>query len=180
MKHSYRYQYEDIELRPIEERDIETLRVWRNDSSNSKYIRKIPEITPSQQQAWFESYLQNESEFGFSIVDGNDELLGSVFLYGIEGTQAEFGRLIVGAAKGKGIGGKTTNAILHLAFEELGLTKVVATVSVDNIAALIIYTKVGFRVTGRQFNEAACMDEFSIEIDATRFSRLHPGDGIKE
>lgn len=171
MDHSYSVSVGDVQLRPLAHRDIESLRLWRNDAENSRYIRKIASISPEAQEAWFASYLEDADTLTFAI-DASGELAGSVALYDIAGTQAEFGRLMVGKRKGSGIGGKATYGILKIAFEELGLIEVLAEVSVDNTPAIIIYTKLGFRVTGRTFNKLAGMDEFSLIIDRARFEAL--------
>jgi len=172
MKHNYHVQCENVELRPLQRDDIEALRIWRNDASNSRYIRKLPEITPEAQASWFEAECEDNSSLTFAIcVD--DELVGSVSLYDLTDSSAEFGRLMVGKSKGKGIGRKATLATLDVAFNMLHLDNVKAEVSVDNMPALVIYVRVGFCITGKSFNEAAQMDEYKIEIDATRYHRLN-------
>ena len=59
---------------------------------------------------------------------------------------------------------------MRIAFEKLGVEKVRAEVSFGNQAALTIYTKVGFRITGERFNEEAQLDEYTIELDIRDFS----------
>ncbi|MDO4851329.1 MAG: GNAT family N-acetyltransferase [Actinomycetota bacterium] len=172
MKHNYHVQCENVELRPLRFEDIEALRIWRNDAANSRYIRKLPEITPEAQIAWFEAECEDDTSLTFAIcVD--DELVGSVSLYDITDSSAEFGRLMVGESKGKGIGRKATLATLDIAFNTLHLEIVRAEVSVDNMPALVIYVRVGFCITGKSFNEAAQMDEYKIELDAPRHHRLN-------
>lgn len=179
MDHDYSIEYEDVFLRPLRRTDIEQLRIWRNDAANSRYIRKIPEITPEAQQKWFEDYLLDETTYTFAI-ECAGELVGSVALYDIDGGTAEFGRLMVGGSKGRGIGGKATDAALRVAFDVLGCSEVRAEVSVDNTAAIVIYSRVGFCITGRTFNEAAQMDEFLLRIDAPRFDALENVDLSRE
>lgn len=171
MDHSYSVSIGDVQLRPLAHGDIESLRLWRNDVKNSRYIRKIDSISPEAQEAWFASYLEDPDTLTFAI-EASGELAGSVALYEINDIQAEFGRLMVGERKGSGIGGKATYGILKIAFEDLGLSEVLAEVSVDNTPAIVIYTKLGFRVTGRSYNELAQMDEFSLVIDRDRFESL--------
>lgn len=174
MDHSNSIIVDDVILRPLARQDIEALRIWRNDSLNSKYIRKIPYITPEQQQRWFESYLADESIMAFSILEKDGVLRGSVSLYDFDGRDAvEFGKLMVGEGKGRKIGSKATIGALRIAFENVGVDKVVAEVSVENTAALIIYIRIGFVITGRRYNAEAEMDEYSIEITRDRFYRLN-------
>lgn len=170
MDHSYYIEFDGVELRPLAHADIEALRVWRNDEANSRYIRKIPYVSPEAQEKWFEGYLSDEAVYSFAIcVDGR--LVGSVSLYDPEGSSIEFGKLMVGAGKGRGVGKKATKAALALAFDVLGFDEVKAEVSVDNTTALVIYTKAGFSITGRRYNELAEMDEFTILLEKANFRR---------
>ena len=154
MDHDYSIEYEDVFLRPLRRTDIEQLR-----------------ITPEAQQKWFEDYLLDETTYTFAI-EYAGELVGSVALYDIDGGTAEFGRLMVGGSKGRGIGGKATDAVLRVAFDVLGCSEVRAEVSVDNTAALIIYVRLGFCIVGREFNSEANMDEFQLRLVADRFTCL--------
>lgn len=169
MDHCLEMQHKGIVLRPLKRCDIESLRIWRNNPDNSRYIRKMPFISEEDQKAWFDRYLQDEDSYCFAICDG-ETLVGSVSLYDISESSAEFGRLMIGEKKGCGYGSRATEAALRIAFEKLGVEKVRAEVSFGNQAALTIYTKVGFRITGERFNEEAQLDEYTIELDIRDFS----------
>lgn len=148
MIHNYTSKFKNVVLRPLSENDIEYLRVWRNDSNNSKYLRQIPYITPEMQKSWFNNYLNNNDEMCFSIYE-NEELnriVGSLSLYEFIGRQAEFGKILIGdpEAHGKSIGCNSILAVLKIAFETLNLKKVVLHVYEENIVAKHIYEKVGF------------------------------------
>lgn len=164
MQHDLTIQHGEITLRPLRHHDIEQLRIWRNDQENSRYIRKLPYITKEDQEIWFSRYLEEEGSYCFAIVD-DEELVGSVALYDVSGDSAEFGRLMIGARKGRGYGTKATEAALRIAFEQIGVSKIHAEVSFGNDAALAIYTKVGFRITGERHNDEAKLDEYVIELD---------------
>lgn len=168
MKHNYSIEYEGVTLRPLEHKDIEQLRIWRNDAENSRYIRKIPQISPCDQENWYEDDLRDSSTLTFAICIGS-ELVGSVALYDLKDEDASFGRLMIGGAKGRGAGSRATIATLKIAFEELNLEEIDAEVSVDNTPAIVIYTRVGFCVVGRNYNTAAKMDEFKLRLTRGRF-----------
>ena len=168
MNHQYRIQDKNVALRPLLETDIESLRVWRNDSKNSEYIKKIPHITKEGQLAWFKRELEDNSSITFAI-DYNGEMVGSVSLYNIKGKTCEFGRLMIGAHKGEGIGGAATKLACGFAFEKLSSDKIFAEVSVDNTGALKIYVRCGFEIVSRRFNPSAGMDEFEILLTRERF-----------
>ena len=171
MNHQYRIQDKNVALRPLLEKDIESLRVWRNDSKNSKYIKKIPHINKEGQLAWFRRELEDGTSITFAI-DYNGEMVGSVSLYDIKDKTCKFGRLMIGAHKGKGIGGVATKLACEFAFNHLSCDKVFAEVSVDNTSALKIYVRCGFEVASRRFNPSAEMDEFEILLTRERFGAL--------
>ena len=52
MKHNYSLAYRRVFLRPLEEKDIEELRVLRN--KNQQYFNNTAQITPEQQKMSFE------------------------------------------------------------------------------------------------------------------------------
>ena len=45
MEHTYVEVYEDVIIKPLEEKNIESLRIWRNTKANTKYLNKLPFIT---------------------------------------------------------------------------------------------------------------------------------------
>jgi len=174
MKHSFCAVRGDFSIRPLAYNDIEQLRVWRNDSSNSKYLRKIPYIDAAAQNAWFESYLANDSEVCFAA-DYQGSLVGSASLYHIKRDQAEFGRIMIGSSefKGKGLGFRLSELTVGVGFDQMGFERIEASVAIDNIAALFIYVRLGFCISGRVFNEESGHDEFELIIEPKRFFSLN-------
>lgn len=115
MNHQYHASYENIMLRPLERKDIENLRVWRNDATQTRFLRKIDHITPEMQEKWYESYLKDNDTIAFAIEETEHlhRMVGSLSLYDFREEQAEIGRLQVGdmEARGHGIGGKSLSLI---------------------------------------------------------------------
>ena len=167
MKHNLKASYLNVCLRPLDKNDIENLRVWRNDKDATKYLRQIPYITPEMQAKWYENYLTQNDQITFAIDETNtlNKMVGSVSLYDITDTQAEFGRIQIGEkeAHGKGIGKLATIIILYIGFCKLNLTKIIATVNKQNAPACKIYFNVGFKIVGEHSTPNG--DEYDIEID---------------
>lgn len=69
MKHGYCSESDAILIRPLEKRDLEYLRSWRNDEKLSNYLQNIPYITEEAQIKWFEKYLEDKNTLFFTIVD---------------------------------------------------------------------------------------------------------------
>lgn len=153
MVHSFGASYKNVRLRPLEHRDIEYLRKWRNDAERNEYLRKIPHITPEMQEKWFEGYLENKDIVTFAIDETNEmnQIIGSVSLYNFRGDIAECGQYMVGAnprVRGKGLGRMGMILCLHVGFTQLNLRAIDASVHEDNIAALTSDTKAGFCIVG--------------------------------
>ena len=159
MNHQYHAENDNVRLRPLDENDIESLRIWRNDSSNSRFLSDIGTISSEQQKRWFESYLGNKDEIIFAVdmhlTTGNDreyELVGSLSFYNFQDDIAEFGKFLIGDknAHGKHIGYNALMLALKTGFDELELHTICLHVYSENIAAMICYKHAGFRIVKSQ------------------------------
>ena len=158
MKHDICKTYKNIKLRAIETKDLENLRVWRNDGTTTlKYLSKIDYITPEAQLGWYNRDLENQNSYTFAIEETEElkRLIGSTALYNFNNDTAEFGRILIGddAARGRGWGVLATSVCLHIGFSVFDLTGIVAYVHEDNLAAWKAYEKCGFEVTGKRDDE---------------------------
>lgn len=178
MKHQYIIVNENLRLRPLEEKDIEKLRIWRNDKNNSRYLTPIEEITRRKQQAWFQRYLKNENEMIFAIdeTDRLKMLTGSLAIYNFVNDQVEIGKFIIGEnqAHGKGIGEKAFSMAVDFAFRILNKKKVICSVHQDNRKAYHIYSKIGFEKKGSHLFAGGGLED-ELEISRKRFYNVNPG-----
>ncbi len=151
MVHNYNMKCENVLLRPLSENDIEKLRNWRNNSNNSKYLNKIPHITPDLQKKWYEKYLNNEDEICFAIIENQNlkRMVGSLSLYGFENDECLFGKILIGdqEAHGQKVGLNATKAAVAVAFDQLNMKVVNLYVYEDNLGALKVYKKAGFYIS---------------------------------
>lgn len=166
MKHNYYANYKNVRLRPLAWDDIEQLRIWRNDSSKTQYLRKLKMITPEMQAKWYENYLDNQDEVIFAIVETEElnRIVGSVALYNFNGSEAEVGKIQIGdeEAHGKGFGKVSLVMAMLIGFRKLGLSKIVGAVHRDNIAAHKNDMQIGFQIVG---NHPASMGGIEDEIE---------------
>lgn len=174
MKHNYNYTFKNVSIRPLSECDIEFLREWRNDETNTKYLRKLPYITSEMQQSWFEKYLSDNDEICFAIEEIKElnRIVGSLSLYNFKEKQAEFGKILIGChqAHGKNIGVNSIIALLHVAFNDLNLDKVVLHVYADNKGAVHVYEKVGF--SRIDIHKTDNLDEYLMEISKEKYINI--------
>ena len=176
MKHNYSAQYENVLLRPLEEGDIENLRMWRNNAHQTRFLRQIGHITPEMQKQWYEKYLTNEKELTFAIVETRDlnRMIGSVALYDLNGNTAEVGKIQIGdpEAGGRGIGRISLVLAMWIGFKKLGLEKIIGVVHQENISAHKNDMRVGFKIVGTR---PALIGGFEdeLEIDEVRLSEVN-------
>ena len=69
MKHHYSAVYGEVTIRPLERKDIENLRIWRNDASQTRFLRNIGHITRENGmkdicRIQIPSYLQSKKQKG--------------------------------------------------------------------------------------------------------------------
>ena len=139
-------------IRPVEERDIESLRTWKNENRSAFFHKQT--ITPEQQAAWFAAFAARDGEqvfvleqahgpiacvgfrsSGDGVVDLFNLILGEVGLRG-RGLMSAFYRCLEGQLVGRGV-------------ERIEL-KVLS----DNTSAISFYRRNGFKVAEE---EAECL-----------------------
>lgn len=179
MKHSYSVQCGKLLLRPLCEEDIEFLRKWRNDASQTRFLRPIGYITPEMQKQWFENYLANDDEVVFAIVETQrlNRIVGSIALYDFSEDSAEIGKIQIGdpEAHGRGFGSLSIAMALQVAFMKLGRKRITASVNRNNIPSYRSFQKVGFTVVGNHPSVVGGTEDI-LEIDSCNFinSQLLP------
>ena len=167
MKHFHTIRYENIKLRPLEQNDIESLRIWRNAPENTKYLSKIPFITKEMQEEWFRKYLNSDNEICLAIDEEKDlhRFVGNLSLHDFEEDSYFLGHVLIGDKKahGKEIVVNASIAATKIAFEQLDMNIVKLYVFPENIAAYKVYKKAGFQVVDIHKN-AAGREEYTMTL----------------
>lgn len=65
----------NLTLRILESRDIETLRIWRNDPEISQFFADAAPISEPEQKIWFERVSTNPCAY-YMIVEKDDKFIG--------------------------------------------------------------------------------------------------------
>ena len=157
MKHNYALSYKRVLLRPLEEKDIEELRVLRN--KNQQYFNSTAEITPEQQKAWFKRYLEKDDDcmFAVELVSKPGVFIGAVAFYDInwEAGTAEGGRTVIDKERApeKGIGVELSATCLQIAYGQMGLKETYCYVHKDNERAIKMNQHTGYQIVGERGNE---------------------------
>lgn len=165
------FKYEEIirgkglVLRPIERKDIETIRLWRNIESTKKTFIDTRLISREMQVRWYENYQGNVADRMF-MIELEQRAVGIIALYHIDEVtkQAEMGRLLIGdlSARGKSVGIKATKLLCEYGFNKLGLEKIKLEVFEDNFPALSVYEKIGFKKVSESMLEDRKMLEMAL------------------
>lgn len=152
MKHAYQFEFGNIILKPLMEKNIEELRLLRN--REKQYFVSQYEITREGQQQWYENYLDKNDDIMFAIVKKNasDLFIGAIALYNIDWGRktAECGRTVLdkGLAPEKGVGQEATKAVCLFGFEVLKIKKIIAEVLKSNERIIKVDKRAGFYIVG--------------------------------
>ena len=156
------FAYKDVGFRPIEESDLEKIRILRNDPSTWEMLGGIDHVTPDQQLSWYRG-LQGAKDRAYytafiNTVDPYDGLwsVEGDFLGVIRQTEIDLqnrscliGLDIDPKMRGKGWGTKLYAALLKWLFEYRGFHRVVLLVLDTNEVGKKLYFSAGFKLEGK-------------------------------
>lgn len=136
---------ERINLRPIEEKDMELLRSWRNAYANN--FGDAGFITKQQQKMFYDKYQESHTDRMFVIELKDSTPIGTIALYNINTTDrtAEVGRVIViDEQRGHGYAEEAVKMLCKLA-DDMRLYKLRVWAYLDNLDAIAVYSRAGFK-----------------------------------
>lgn len=177
MKHSYSASYQYARIRQIEEKDLESLRIWRNNKALSRYLRKTGEITPEMQRKWYQDYLTDDNIISFAIEETETlkRIVGSVAIYDFNGVESNCGKTMIGdpEARGKNLGLRGETLALHVGFQKRGIQYYITEVHQENAISQVMTARLGFLKVGyRPAVEGGMEDQFHMTKE--RFYQVHP------
>lgn len=146
MKKDSRFSSERLVYRGIVASDAELIVSWRSDPENYRYFLSAKPISLDDQLAWFKRYLKDDTRYDFMIFDELGTPIGTCGLSHIGGGSCEISYMIGDkAARGCGYAREAVRRLVDLAFSELGLGSVTATVLPENEASVAVVKGSGFR-----------------------------------
>jgi diamine N-acetyltransferase len=134
-----------VHLRPISEAELEQTRAWANDPELRRLILRVGEVTPEDQRRWFERLQADDGRMVFAVFEAGRHV-GNTGFYHLDRLhgRAEFW-ILLGEGRGRGLGSTVLRLMLAHGFGALGLNKIFLHVGEDNLPALRLYEKFGFR-----------------------------------
>lgn len=138
----------DVSLKPYTENHIEKTVYWLNQSHLQKTFCMRDDITVQSHRAWL---VQNKEVLKWAIYDKED-YVGNLFCFLNKKHHSGYFQIYLGeiAKQGKQIGRKAMTLFLNHAFVDLKLNRVWMHCFQDNIRALNLYKKLGFRFEGTE------------------------------
>lgn len=143
-------------LRLLCSEDLPMTLAWRNREDIRVQFIHSDIITWEQHLAWWEEYQAKDNDFVF-IIEETQRLhrpVGQVSLYNIdlEKSEAEYGRMMIGdnKARGMGLARRATELLISWAFTSVGLKRIYLEVFRNNTVAANLYRHCGFVPCGKR------------------------------
>jgi RimJ/RimL family protein N-acetyltransferase len=178
-----------VKLRELERTDLPALNSWRNDAEVVEHLgANFLYIAPEIDARWYDGYVAaRDRTVRLAILDPDlDRMVGCVYLTDINriNRSAEFSILIGDKAYwSKGFGTAATKAMLAHAFDDLNLHRIYLSVLAENLRAIRLYEKVGFRVEGRQrdavFKKGRYWDVMQMAVLKAEYREIESGAGAE-
>ncbi|MFB3814147.1 MAG: GNAT family N-acetyltransferase [Terriglobales bacterium] len=175
---------EDVILRPLEPKDVESLYSFRNDWEVIQHLAGFSAGYSRQAMAdWVQRHSNRHDEVLWAIeATDTNTCIGHVGLYQIDHRvgKAEFA-IVLGDRNrwGKGLGRKISEAVVDWGFKQLNLHKVTLAVLTNNERAIHIYETLGFRREGvlrdEQFRDGRYLDLMLMSVLRQEWCARHAG-----
>jgi RimJ/RimL family protein N-acetyltransferase len=164
---------ERLLLRPLTAPDVNALVAYRSIPEVCRYVPFDPmdaiAVSARIEGMWSLQALEQEGDalvLGAERAD-NGELIGDVMLRWVsaEHSSGEVGYVLNPAHGGRGYAAEAAHAVLHLAFDDLGLHRVIARVDARNIASARLAARLGMRQEAHLVENEWFKGEWTDEID---------------
>ncbi len=121
-------------------------KVWKNTLGINKYL-KFKKITYQDELQWFKKTKKDKGRKNLSILADGKKLIGYIYFTNIKKSYAQF-HIVIGNKNfwNKGLGYRATILSLNFARYNYDLKNIYLFVKKNNIPALKIYKKIGFRL----------------------------------
>jgi RimJ/RimL family protein N-acetyltransferase len=140
-------------LRPLTEADVDDLVEYRSIPEVCRYVPFEPQnaedMIARMNGAWRQQTLDQEGDsitLGAELLDSG-KLIGDVMVHWLSSEHGcgEIGYVFSPAYSGRGYAAEAAHAGLHLAFDDLGLHRVIARIDARNSASARLATRLGMR-----------------------------------
>jgi len=174
----YPLRTQRLSLRPLSERDVDSLVAYRSLPEVCRYVPFEPmdeaAVRERLHRSWGLRALKAEGDVLFLGVEltASGQLVGDVMLRwsSVEHRGGEIGYVFHPAYSGRGYATEAAHRLLHLAFDELGLHRVIARLDAENHSSARVAARLGMRQEDRG-RDGSCGPP-PAQIPASAFSAL--------
>jgi RimJ/RimL family protein N-acetyltransferase len=142
MRHSFVAEGFGVRLRPVQLEDAEFI-VWLRHLERVQGKLGDSASDVESQKAWLRTYFEREGDYYFLVETLSGIPLGTHGVYGVHGTSAEAGRLIIRTEAPAAV--PTSFVTFDLAFDKMGFTEMRGTSIASNVKVHSYVEKFGFR-----------------------------------
>jgi len=136
-----------VTLRPAEPDDCRRVWLWRNDVETRRASFDSSPILFETHERWFLDGLRSRSMRIYIVVAGDRP--SGVARLDLTGREASVSIHLAPGCRGRGVGPAALRALAALAFGELGLDRLLASVKLDNHPSRSAFEKAGFTSSRR-------------------------------
>jgi RimJ/RimL family protein N-acetyltransferase len=166
-------------LRPLSAADVEALLAYRSLPEVCRYVPFGPmghaDVMARLSGQWSCHALAQEGDalvLGAELA-GTGQLIGDVMLRWVSAEHrcGEIGYVFSPAFAGRGFAGEAAHALLHLAFDELGLHRIFARIDARNTASARLAARLGMRQEAHLVENEWFKGEWTDELDFALLGR---------
>lgn len=142
-------------IRKINKEDLMTRVEWMNNPRIYQSMHFNLPITIEDTLKWYRKNFSDNSRVDVAFADSHENLVAMGGLTHIDWTvkKAELYIFINPEIHGKGFGTYSTALLCNYGFSELGLNKIYLYTNEDNLAARVVYERIGFQLEGHLRHE---------------------------
>jgi RimJ/RimL family protein N-acetyltransferase len=190
LRPSYPVRSARLLLRPLSVADIDALVSYRSLEEVCRYLPFEPmdvEVVKDRlARGWSTRAISKEGDaltLGVELADSG-ELIGDVMLCFKQAAHSggEIGWVLHPAYSGHGYATEAADALLHLAFDQLGLHRVVARIIAPNAASVRVAERLGMRreahLLSNEWFKGAWIDEVDYALLADEWTARHGGGPV--
>lgn len=145
MDKNYSFKSERLVFRGITRDDADVIVAWRSNPANYKNFLNAKPITKEDHLKWFEGYLANPARFDFLILESDGKPIGTCALSDITEDSCEISYMIGDeSCRGKGYAKEAVRALTKIAFDELGVSEIIARILSHNEASMHVVLSCGY------------------------------------
>ena len=143
------FETENIKFIELTESLVEDYLAMINDINVARLLGRTKTVTEEGELNWIRMNLENKAPVFSMIEKSSGKFIGNIELMDVHDEEAELGITITASMQDKGYGTESVPAIVDYGMKKLNLKRIVLRVFPDNLRAIHVYEKCGFREYGR-------------------------------